>query len=144
MENMKLHINISAPNLVTICVDQSQDGEMSGRLYHCYTREPWRFFNVIQLLRQMEKLFDALSFPQASTQTRYFIEQEPAKLPLLEKVAEQRELLSCRGEEGTFVVWVRFRQNSAWQGEMVWMEQERQEAFFSTLEFIKLISNALA
>lgn len=143
MTSKQLHINISVPNLVTICVDRSQDEEMAGRLYHCYTKEPWIFSNVVQLLRQMEELFDGIPFPQASTQTRYFIKQVPSSPTRLKKVAEQRDLLQYRGEKGTFVAWVRFRQNSAWQGELVWMEQERQEAFLSTLEFIKLVSHAL-
>lgn len=144
MKNRQCHINISAPNLVTVCVDQSLGDEMSGRLYHCYHREPWPFSNVVQLLRRMEELFDAISFPQASTKTRQLVEQEPQKLPALKKVVEQKELLSYRGEEGTFVTWVRFRQNSEWQGELTWMEEEKKEAFFSTLDFIKLISNALS
>lgn len=143
MGKQKSQINISAPNLVTVCVDEEKDGEMSGRLYHCYTKEAQRFSNVVQLLRKMEELFDALSFPQASTETRSFVAQEMPKPVILEKFTEQRELLTYRGEAGTFVIWVRFRQNSAWQGELFWMEQEKKEAFFSTLEFIKLVSNAL-
>ncbi len=136
-------INISAPNLVNICVDRTFDGEMSGRLYHCYTKEPWRFSNVVQLLRMMEMLYDGISFPQASTLSRHFMEPEKREKTAHEKVREQKEIITYRGEIGTFITCVRYRQNSAWQGDVVWMEQEIKETFFSALEFIKILNNAL-
>lgn len=137
------HINISAPNLVNVCVDKSIDGDMSGRLYHCYSRESWEFSNVVQLLNLMEELFDAISFPQASTESRYFVKPVKRKRRIFDKVAEQKDIINHTGERGTFVTFVRYRQNSAWQGELVWMEKGIKEPFFSTLEFIKLVNNSL-
>ena len=29
---------LAAPNLITVCVDESQASEISGRLYHGYSR----------------------------------------------------------------------------------------------------------
>ena len=68
-------INISAPNLLNICVDQREEGKISGRLYHCYKKEPIVFCDVVELIREAEKLFDAIGFPQASTKTRSFTEK---------------------------------------------------------------------
>ena len=65
-------INISAPDLVNVCVDESCDGEVAGRLYHCYRKEELCFSNLVQLLRMMEKFFDEIQFPQASTKSRSF------------------------------------------------------------------------
>lgn len=31
---------LAAPNLITVCVDESQASEISGRLYHGYSQEP--------------------------------------------------------------------------------------------------------
>lgn len=28
-----------SPNLISICVDEIRNGELSGRLYHCYSEE---------------------------------------------------------------------------------------------------------
>lgn len=137
------HINISAPNLVNICVDGNSDGEMVGRLYHCYAKEPWRFANVVQLVSLMEMLYDGISFPQASTSTRHFMEPEKKEKTVHEKVRPQKEIIMYRGEKGTFITYVQYRQNSAWQGDVVWMEQEIKETFFSALEFIKILNNAL-
>lgn len=145
MENrQQYHINISAPNLVNICVDQSIDDEMSGRLYHCYEKDYVKFSNSLQLIKLMESLFDQISFPQSSTESRYFVEPERKMVPKPAKVADQEEIIAHTGKAATFVVYVQFRQKATWQGEVTWVEQKITKQFVSTLEFIKLLDNALA
>lgn len=139
----KCHINISAPNLVNICVDESSDGEVSGRLYQCYDKEPSKFSNVVQLLRIMEAFFDSISFPQAATKARYFVEPEVTYEPKPEKITSQEKIIEHTGKKGTFVTYVQYRQNSTWQGEVTWMERGALRQFTSTLEFIKLIDSTL-
>lgn len=48
-----------------------------------------------------------------------------------------------RGDKGTFLVCVRYRQNSTWQGHVVWAEKNQQQPFRSALELLKLIDSAL-
>lgn len=143
MEQKQVHINISSPNLINICVDRMENGEVSGRLYHCYGREPEKFSNIIHLLNRMEGFFDSISFPQASTKPRYFVEPEETPRVKPQKELEQKEVIRYTGELATFVTCVKFRQNSAWQGEFSWMERGETYRFSSTLEFIKQIDNAL-
>lgn len=146
MENMQHYfVNISAPNLVVICVDESKGEERAGRIYHCYDNEPQKFSNVIELMRMMEELFDRISYPQASTVTRYFQETKKNEHSGYckvrpEKVAEQREIIEYRGKEGTFITYVQYRQNSDWQGQVSCPEQQRVYQFDSTLEFLKVLS----
>ena len=45
MERKINHINISAPNLVNICVDQEENGELSGR-YITATLKTVRNFSI--------------------------------------------------------------------------------------------------
>ena len=59
-----------SPNLISICVDEIRNGELSGRLYHCYSEEACPFSNVAHLIELAENLFDQIKFPQASTQMR--------------------------------------------------------------------------
>ena len=138
--------NISAPNLINICVDEKNDEEISGRLYHCYSREAVRFTNIIELIREAEKLFDTIAFPQASTKTRQFADEcrqqaEPVKRPA--KVMHQEDVAGYTGKLGTFITSVRFRQKSTWQGEFFWMEKEENRQFANMLDFIRLIDDAL-
>lgn len=137
-------VNISAPNLVVICVDNDQ-GEESGRMYHCYESKPQQFSSVLELIRSMEEFFDHIAYPQASTMTRYFPdtgkkEGDVYDKPLPPKVAEQKEIIRYRGEKGTYIVHVQYRQNSDWQGQVSCPDKEIAYKFSSTLEFIKILS----
>ena len=136
-------IPLSAPNLMNICVDRSEGGELSGRIYHCWDREPWEFSSVVQLLKEMERLFDSIGFPQASTKARQLAEQGDVSRSRGEKAAEPEEVLGHMGEKGSFITCVRFRQNADWQGEIMWREKDITWRFHSTLEFLKRIDNAL-
>ena len=139
-------INISAPNLINICVDEKQNDEISGRMYHCYSIEPVRFANIIELIRVTENLFDAIAFPQASTKTRKFVEEESDALGFSQKperVVHQEEVVKNTGKIGTFITTVRFRQNSTWQGEFYWVEQEQMHDFTNILDFIRQLDCAL-
>jgi hypothetical protein len=142
----KQRVNISAPNLLNICVDEVHGGEFKGRLYHCYSVEPVIFSNIIQLLREAEKLFDEISFPQASTKPRSFVDKDIMQNGFRQRpqrLVTQTELIKHSGEVGTFITSVRFRQNSTWQGEMYWVEQDEMMKFSNTLDFIKGLDVAL-
>ena len=52
-------------------------------------------------------------------------------------------VLKQTGEIATFVVHVKFRQYSTWQGEIVWAEKNKKCNFRSALELLKLIDGAL-
>lgn len=146
MENMQhYYVNISAPNLVVICIDENDGEERAGRMYHCYSSEPRKFSSVVELIRIMEEFFDDIAYPQASTVTRYFQNTKKKKnvrysKALPEKVAEQKEIIEYRGEKGTFITYVQFRQNSDWQGQISWAEKKSVYRFDSTLEFVKILS----
>ena len=140
----QLQINISLPNLINICVGQKVEGEISGEIYHCYANEPMRFSNVIEMLKEIENLFDRICFPQSSTKMRSFCESSQiSQMRRPEKVLTQQDVIKHRGTLGSFVTCVKFRQNSTWQGEIFWMEKGIKRQFTNTLDFIKILDNAL-
>ena len=146
MQTRKFGVNFRTPNLINICVDHFKEGEIGGRFYHCYSREPIQFMNVVELLREAEKLFDDISFPQASTKTRSFVEKvqvQVSRMQRPEPVVDQECVVGHNGKLGTFVTTVKFRQNSTWQGEFYWLEGEKSLKFSNTLDFIKQIDMAL-
>lgn len=146
MENMQhYYVNISAPNLVVICIDENDAEERAGRMYHCYSSKPQKFSSVVELIRIMEEFFDDIAYPQASTMTRRFRNAERKEhvrysKALPEKVAEQKQIIEYRGKKATFITYVQFRQNSDWQGQISWPEKKRGWRFGSTLEFVKILS----
>ena len=147
-ENMRSGQNIgrikAAPNLVNICVDEIAQEEMKGRLYHCYKKEATNFKNVVELLDEMEKLYDKLHFPEASTKSRSFLkEKAPQQRETIPKVVEPKIVLEQKGTKGTFLVCVQYRQNATWQGSVLWAETKQEQYFRSALELLKLIDSAV-
>lgn len=131
------------PNLINICIDSVDDGEMTGKIYHCYSEEAIAFSNIIRMIETVEEFFDCLQFPQAATQTRSFHRKESVQGQKLEKKLEQEQILQMRGQKGTFLLNVKYRQNSSWQGSVTWVDEQREQYFRSALELLKLIDGAL-
>ena len=132
-----------APNFINMCIDNINDGELSGRIYHCYSKEPWKFTNILQLIELADDFFDRLEFPQASTSARSFTSIQFSGVDRLDKVRSPEDFIENRGQKGTFFLNVRYRQNSSWQGSVTWVEEQREQHFRSALELLKLIDGAL-
>ncbi len=141
-----IHFNMSAPNLVNVCIDHYEDGEIGGRLYHCYAEQPRTFHNVIELLRVAEELYDTIGFPQASTKTRSLVEDKKCqqiRQKSTKKKCSQIEVSGHQGEKATFLLVVKFRQNSTWQGELFDIKKEIIHKFANTLELMKILDAEL-
>ena len=140
----RIGINISAPNLASICIDKIHSLGYQGRIYHKYDTEPQIFQDVRGILLILEKLCDQSGYPQSSTQNRYFKQTETEMTKEgVSQVADIGKILNQNGDLATFVVHVKHRQHSTWQGEVVWAEKNEKRVFRSALELLKLIDNAL-
>lgn len=136
-----------SPNLICVCVDTRTGDEYEGRLWHQYEDRPISYLGMMDLIRKMDALYDEWNFPQSSTRSRSFITTEDPVRRISRKGA-QREMDAGRiqekhGDIGTFLVHVKYRQNSTWQGEVMWAEKRKRQYFRSALELIKLMDSAL-
>lgn len=138
-------VNISAPNLAGVCVDGVADGCPRGRLYNKYQANGCRFANVYELLKELENTCNLSNYPQSSTQERTFGSQRGAmkEKKKVEQMVSADEILEKSGELATFVIHVKYRQNSTWQGDIFWAEKQEKCNFRSALEMLKLIDSAL-
>ena len=127
---------LAAPNLITVCVDESQASEISGRLYHGYSQEPQSFENVVQLIRYMADFYDSIRFPESSVVLREFTSEKRAMEELHEKSMEYQQLMEQSGICATFHIFVKYRQNATWQGILAWKEGHQEMEFCSVLELI--------
>lgn len=138
-------MNLSAPNLMNVCIDEAKHEELCGRMYHYYGKEPVQFSGILELLKRMEDLFDGIAFPQASTRSRSFTKKEekaPYNVQLPERLTDERQLIGQRGKLATLLVRVGYRQNSTWQGEALWLERNEKKQFRNELEFLALLKLA--
>ena len=142
-----LIINVTAPNLVNICIDGHDSSEILGRFYTKHTSKPTAFSGTTSLFKNLEMYFDEIGFPQASTKMRSFSKQNAFSANNTRKVQPEmskNDITTQKGEKGTFVVNVQYRQNSTWQGNVVWAEKNVTQNFRSALELLKLIDSALS
>lgn len=140
---------IYAPNLVCVCVDKVQKGSYRGRIWHQYSDKAVEYDGTISMIHKMEQLYDQWNFPQSSTRQRGFNERyKKVRVPLSEAGEEETYLDRERvwnenGDKGTFIVRVKYRQNSTWQGEVIWAEKNEKQYFRSALELLKMMDSAL-
>ena len=88
------------------------------------------------MLLKMEQMLDAMEFPQSFTQKRSF-----ADYPRLKTGPPSTEF--SQGKLATFAIKIIFRQNTSWQGSILWLEWGEEQSFRSVLELIYLMDNAL-
>lgn len=140
MGKQQERIWVSAHNLIHICVDVTENGEIGGRIYHCYHDGALLFDSVVDLIREMECVLDSSAFPQASTKPRYFVERKAAAAhEQMELVMTQEEVLAQKGKKGTFATCIQFRQKATWQGNVYCMENHTGYTFQNELDLIKII-----
>ena len=136
---MKEKLNISASNIVNVCIDNIDGVERSGRFYCYYSKEPI-FFRSIH-----ERFMIELNFPQSSTELRTYEDkqQKPAneKRISFTEVSNREQILEQRGNIDTLAVYVRYRQNATWQGSVYHMKNNEREDFNSELDLLKIIEN---
>lgn len=119
-----------------ICIDSYEDGILQGRIYNPH-QEPVIFDSLSQFLIKMENLLDDLQHPQAYMSPRRF------HTPVLQIEHVSTPLRPPKGDKATFMLHIRFRQHTSWQGTIHWKEQHLEQSFRSVLELILLMDSAL-
>ncbi len=130
---------------VIVCVDSYENDILCGRFYYDSQTSAIPFHGLMQLLLYMDTCFNGASFPQAFETKRTFSTEEvtkemaaeqSARLPRLEGTPEMGALV-------TFQIRLLFRQNTSWQGNVLWLEGKKNENFRSVLELIHLMHSVL-
>ena len=80
-------IEKSLPNMVMVCVDGVENGDIYGRYFHRYKKEETFFPDSATLVIEMERFYDAIGYPQAATNTRKFMERKGGRIPAKEHMA---------------------------------------------------------
>ena len=123
---------------IRLCVDSYEHGELKGCYYNRGLEGGSRRFDSLsQFLIGAENLADSTNFPQAYTAKRSFASGWNA--PSGECAGSE----SRKGEVGTFIIRLLFRQHTSWQGTVTWLEGGGEQTFRSVLELIFLMDSAL-
>lgn len=145
---------------VYVCVDACINREPVGRLYSLLAGKSG-FGSVLTMLNQIELSLNEGNGPQPTHETRTFrkrvacrarrstggkedADDEGAKEMTDAQEDKTIHMQNENGRQATFVINIRYRQNSTWQGKIQWIEEKKEQAFRSTLEMIKLMDEALS
>lgn len=134
-------------NAVRVCVDSTQGGHLSGRIYSRHISEPLSFSDAGNLVLMVEDILDAQNFPQAFQRARMFVAREPAVSPVAntpEDCLSADAVLAASGDKATFEVTVLSRQSSTWQGFIDWLDGNPPLPFSSDLEFLRLVDERIS
>ena len=144
-DGMEISYDGMIPGGVIISVDHYENDEMSGRLYHLYADECEKFHSVLDMVKTLERLFDRIQSPKRAMEERYFhSETEPQRVnEERPDVPVMKRPIVRKGMKATFAVYVCYRRNASWQGQVMWEEEKKKVNFRSVLELLKLMDNAM-
>lgn len=121
----------------TVTVDRYERQCMEGIISNAGEPLCIRYGNFLELVLQMNQIFDRMSCPKQTMEFRQF---SGTDYPAL-KVKKCKK--AYKGKLATFQIYVKFRYDASWQGNITWLEGERTEHFESILQMIQLIDEIL-
>lgn len=121
----------------TVTVDRYERQCMEGIISHAGEPLCIRYGNFLELVLQMNQIFDRMSCPKQTMEFRQF---SGTDYPALKVIKCKK---AYKGKLATFQIYVKFRYDASWQGNITWLEGERTEHFESILQMIQLIDEIL-
>ena len=156
---MEQYISPAVASVIRVCVDEYHESGWQGRIYTRLQESGISFRNMEEMLHISGTIWDAIGFPQESTIGREFTERHEHQSKFSNKVefkiaypndgkrdkikveVSEEDMDKKNGEQGTFIVRIRYRQNATWQGHVTWVEENKTVPFRSALELIRLIDS---
>nr|MCR4587238.1 hypothetical protein [Lachnospiraceae bacterium] len=103
-------------NLITVCIDRVDNGVCEGGFWTLFDDAPRPFRELTDLVQKMDAFFDEINFPQRSMAPKTFQRTNPVAsyntISEKETKMSAEELQDKRGQKGTFIVQVQYRQNA--------------------------------
>jgi len=129
------------PNAFRICVDLI-GVDIEGRIYSPLSSDVIKFVSVGEILVKMDELFDRCGYPQAFQDKRSF-DADKGRHNLYKGLPKAQQnvdgILSQKGEEITFDMIVKSRQNTSWQGALYDSEGNVLKEFNGEVELLTLL-----
>lgn len=123
--------------MTVVCIDEYENGVLSGRMYNPYFGTGITFRSTMDLLKKMNNMLEKMNFPQSFSVNRVFQQVQEADTVVASSLEPKTGALA------TFSIRVLFRQNASWQGSVGWCEANKEESFRSVLELLLLMDSAL-
>ena len=140
---MKLNYNTAS---FRVCIDQKDNGRISGRVYSQRLERPLHFTDAGNFLLQIEDVLDRQNFPRSFQKKRTFASHDTPPVP--EDLSQGKHYMSAEEVEengllATCILHVETRMNTSWQGFLIWVEKNQRENYFSALELLRILDKNL-
>lgn len=123
---------------------------VEGEFRHLYARESQTFNSISEFIYKLELMLEQIKIPQATTRCRKWW-GDPCKCrcgddnDAPEKQWEfSEDPLMINGSAGLFfLIHIRYRCNSSWQGEIRWLKKNCTMMFRSVLELLMVLEGTV-
>lgn len=122
-----------------------------GEFRHLYAQESEKFNSISEFIYKVELMLEQINVPQANTSCRKGW-GDPTKCKYGDdRTFPDRQWKFCKepsmlgmGKPGQFfLIHIRYRCNSSWQGEIRWLKKNCTMMFRSVLELIMVLENTM-
>ena len=139
-----------ARNLISICIDGTENADYQGKIWHQYSDDPLDFISFLDMLEIIDELLDEWDFPQKGLIERSFDKKEKPSYKrnsdseelVIDKIQREKGTRNVQGKKGkkaTFLLQVSFRQNATWQGHVICDKSGEKIDFESALELLRIM-----
>ncbi|MCB6611377.1 hypothetical protein V3C10_18265 [[Clostridium] symbiosum] len=131
-----------------VYVEKYEDGILSGRIVNYCLKEPVLFHGMGDFAIKMDRIYDFLGLERPdSLPVSFFGQKESGKNGfVLRDKPDDDGRDTWMGRESyiaLFVVHTRYRYHSSWQGSIAWPEKSIEKPYNSTLDCIRLMTEAV-
>lgn len=134
---------------VMIYVKKCENGVMSGEMRNQYIPAPIPFDGALELLLQLDALFNTLRAPVPERNLRCFSDEREEKIEKefwnakLAKRPRRSYMTEPAVSQESFLLDVYYRHHGSWQGKLTWLRRGKERNFLSALQFLHLLAEAL-
>ena len=144
--------------LFLLQVEQIYPSDISGHLYNLYMPEAESFSSIAEAIMKMDCFMNEIDYPQATTELRdiHYTNEKKNYMEYLFSSTDSLPQIMQYWMPTIFshpvdclvniFIRVLYRQNSSWQGTILWLGQDglkREVHFRSVLELIHIIQSAI-
>lgn len=133
-------------NMFRVCVEEYHE-QISGCVYTPLKEEKLPFVGIVEMVLDMDKLFDCIGYPQGFQHKRSFEPEQNVDnfyhgIP--KSVLNTAEIREQKGKYTTFDIEVLSRRNTGWQGKVYDIEGAEVARFESEMQLLNRLSEWLA
>lgn len=142
--------NLIPLNGIRLCINEVRNGEAWGYVYSQLLDETISFFGWMDMVMQMDRVFDRLNYPQAFEEKRSFSPKINTSLVYRGMPSIKMKAIEIEkkfGALGTLEIQIQSRRRANWQGVVLRIEEHNKkeliEVFSSEMELFEVLNKQL-